>query len=118
MHTPRVRRLIPILLCLPLAGCATALDVLRDVTERVTVEDVMRCAELPAPSSRARCMGAEAASTALDIAIANAARLGALAIRAISPGGAQDFTAAECRQIAAELDDALAEVTRLRRESH
>lgn len=94
-----------------LPGCAFGFDLLAKTVERINVEDAIRCAKEPSPEARARCIGARVASAGLDEALARAAKLGELAIRAIAPGGADDFTDAEKRRLARDLEASLDNLT-------
>jgi hypothetical protein len=78
----------------------------------VSLDDAMRCADLPSREARAHCLGREVASDGLDFALANVARIGAMALRALAPGGADEYTDAEKRDLARELDAALLQLGR------
>lgn len=109
-----MRRIAPMLAlllsCTPTG--ATRRPSLGEVLGRVDVPRLLKCAA-KSGSDRARCLGAAAATTALDRAVDRAAEL---AERAREIGnqqaGASDSTDGEREAIAADLDDALEAVAR------
>lgn len=87
---------------------------LGEVVSRVDVPRLLECAAMRG-ADRARCLGASLATSALDLAVDRAAELAEQAKDAIADkggAGASDTTPSERVNLAADLDDALAEVAR------
>lgn len=91
--------------CTPATSAArAAAPTLSEVLHRVDVGRVLECAGRP---DRWACLGAEAASTAIDLAADKAEAAARAAQDAMSGAGADDIDETE---VAAELDAALAEL--------
>ena len=106
-------RLLPIFLVL--AACtptgATRPPSLGEIVNKVDVRRVLQCASEPTAIAKARCLGAQAMTTGLELALERAAELAGNAIQAMSPAGAGDVEADD-PTLAADLDSALANLQR------
>jgi hypothetical protein len=93
------------------SGCAALAQqgpTLSSVMSRVDVPRLLRCAELDSAKRVARCLGAEALTQGLSVAIEEARRLAESAQLAGNGGaGAADYSDADRLALAAELDAAL-----------
>lgn len=99
------------LLILAALGCtpsaASVVPTLGEVVGRVDVPRLLECAA-KSGTDRARCLGASALTTALDLAVDKAADLAEQAKDAANAGaGADDMTDRERSALAVELDKAL-----------
>lgn len=107
-----IRAALPLLL-LVLTACAAltaAAPTLGAIIGRVDVPRLLECAA-KSGNDRARCLGASALTTALDVAVDKAADLAERAKDAANKGaGADDMTDRERDQLALELDRALDQV--------
>lgn len=89
-------------------GCAGTpgmqAPTLGEVVGRIDVRRVIDCAQRPTAADKARCLGAEAMTAGLQLALDRAAELGQAAIAAVGGAGAE----LDEDSLAAELDEALA----------
>lgn len=96
-----------IALALAASGCAHVLPTLGAVMSRVDVPTVLQCFNQPTPKAKAICLGLEVLTPGVDAALEHAARKAEQAREAAGPAGAADYTDAQKRQLARELDLAL-----------
>ncbi len=99
------------LLALALVACVPGSSVaptLGAVLSRVDVPRLIQCGiSLPDYGAAARCLGAQALTQGLKIALDRAMGLAEQARNAAGPAGAADTTPADRAKLAANLDDAL-----------
>lgn len=104
-----------ITLVLALVACvptqATRPPTLGEIVGKVDVRRVVECARQPSPLEAARCLGAQAMTTGLQLALDRAAELAGDAIAAVGPAGAGDVEADD-PELAADLDQALVALQR------
>lgn len=98
-------------LALALTGCAGLSGPgLQSVVGRIDVTKAITCWKQPTPADKARCLGVEALSQGIDIALGEAARWGEKALKAASGTGADDLSERDIREIASETDAAMAKL--------
>ncbi|MGH1343801.1 MAG: hypothetical protein ACRBN8_19750 [Nannocystales bacterium] len=117
-------KILPLLLTIAVgfAGCdqascqaasAAAKPTLDAVLARADVPRLLECASLPTPKDAATCLGAEALTQGLEVALERATKLAEDARDAANPtAGAADMDAGQREVLAAELDAALDDLAR------
>lgn len=107
---PHVRLFALVVLFVPSLGCdaGSVVPTLSSVIARVDVGRLMQCGKLvPDYGSAAKCLGAEAATQGLKIALDEALSRAERALHANSPAGADDLTDKQRQDLGAELDKSL-----------
>ena len=99
-------------LFLATTGCAHVGPALGAVMARVSVGDVIKCADQPTIKAKAICLGVKLLTPAADAALDKAASLAHRAIDAESGSGssADDLSETDRRHLAADLDRAMDEL--------
>lgn len=100
--------LVALLACVP---PPSTVPTLGEVVGRVDVPRLLECAAMSG-LDRARCLGASALTTALDLAVDKAADLAEAAIGALNPEAGAEVSPGDQERIAKDLDAALADVAR------
>lgn len=104
-----MQRMCVLALVVGLTGCASILPTLGAIVSRVDVPRLLQCAPLPR-DERARCLGATAATAALDEAVERATDLADRARDVLDGGAGAEVDEKAKAKLAADLDDALARV--------